>query len=154
MSGSADGPSRIASQAWRLEERAFVEIQRADTKAAALCGVAGAFLAAGVAALSGLEDMPLVSAAPLVLMCALLVCAVGAALFALRPVVPRTGLWAELAGEAAARRTDGTGGHGGGGPALARLADRKLRSVRLAIDLVLIGLSVAGMGLLSGFIVD
>ncbi|MBE9499818.1 hypothetical protein IHE61_21600 [Streptomyces sp. GKU 257-1] len=117
------------------------------------------FLAAGVAVLSGAEGIPLACVLLVVLMCVLLTCAVAAALFALRPVVPHAGLRDEL-----------TGGAGGcrGGVAerderpgvqvqerrleiLAQLADRKLRTVRVAVDLVLAALVVAGMCLLSGF---
>jgi len=138
----------------------IVEVQRADTKATALCGVAGGLLAVGVAVLSGVGEMPRAVVCSLVLVFVLLVAAVGAALLALRPVVPKTGLDSELVGEVTPlrgvtvvsgrrieRRLETRRLH-----VLARLADRKLRSVRIAVDLVLSALLVAGMGLLSGFI--
>lgn len=117
-------------------------------------------LAVGVAVLSGVGEMPRAVVCSLVLVFVLLVAAVGAALLALRPVVPKTGLDSELVGEVTPlrgvtvvsgrrieRRLETRRLH-----VLARLADRKLRSVRIAVDLVLSALLVAGMGLLSGFI--
>ncbi|WP_394436099.1 hypothetical protein [Streptomyces sp. SGAir0957] len=146
---------------WReeqlLEERAFVEVQRADTKATALCGVAGGFLAAGIAVLSSARGVPPVCRLLVLLVCVLLVCAVGAALCALRPVVPREGLRTVLARRAGGSSPHSGGVSDGGGRSeccfqvLARLADRKLRTVRFSTDLVLVALVVAGICLLSGF---
>lgn len=143
-------------------ERAFAEVQRADTKATTLCGVAGGLLAVEVALLSTISSMPRAVVWCLALVSVLLVAAVGAALLALRPVVPRSGLDAELVGATVSQ---------GGGVltagrseerrremrrlrVLACLADRKLRSVRVAVDLVLAALLVAGMGPLSCYAFD
>lgn len=101
--GGMHEPPDIPMEMERLQghaERAFVEVQRADTKATALCGIAGGLLAAGVAVLTSAHGMPLIGVFSLVLMCLLLMAAIGAALLALRPVVPRAGLHAELMREA------------------------------------------------------
>ncbi|MFJ2554065.1 MULTISPECIES: hypothetical protein [unclassified Streptomyces] len=160
-------PSNVPTETERLQghaERAFVEVQRADTKATALCGIAGGLLAAGVAVLSSTRGMPLIGIFPLVLMCLLLMASIAAALVTLRPVVPRVGLHAELVGEALvdhridvsaiarveleqhveARRLH----------VLAWLADRKLRAARLAADFALAALVMAGICLLSNILVS
>lgn len=144
--------------------QAFIEVQRADTKATTLCGVAGGLLALSVAVLSQAWSVSRVMVWSLVVVCLLLAASVGVALLALRPVMPAVGLHAELA--------DGWNPHDGQRPAsdgspvgattkrrreerrlwvLSRLADRKLRLVRFAGDLILVTLPVAGMGLLSGY---
>ncbi|MFE7569819.1 hypothetical protein ACFU76_23085 [Streptomyces sp. NPDC057539] len=144
--------------------RAFVEVQRADTKATALCGVAGGLLALSVAGFSGTGGASRVAVFFVGLVCLLLACAVGAALLALRPAVPANGLRAELMSGADRRDCD-VSSAGGEVTAmalerrleahrlevLARLADRKLRSVRLAVDFILAAHLVAGMGLLSSY---
>ncbi|RMB81087.1 hypothetical protein [Streptomyces shenzhenensis] len=147
-------PRGIPTEVQRLHghaERAFVEVQRADTKAAALCGIAGGLLAAGVALLSNADGMPPIGMFSLVLMCLFLMVAIGAALLALRPVVPRAGLHAELIGDAAARHRVELERHAEAHRlrVLAWLADRKLRTARLAIDFALAALLMAGMCLLS-----
>jgi hypothetical protein len=161
VEGSAHGVTAPQLEAQRLRgraERAFTEVQRVDTKATALCGVAGGLLAIAVAVLSGVHVMLPALLVSLILMCSLLIAAVGAALLALRPVVPKTGLSAELVGEADLQRSSVPWAALGSVEqylearqlqVLARLADKKLRSVRLAVDLVLAALFVAGMGLLS-----
>ncbi|MGV9653383.1 hypothetical protein [Streptomyces sp. NPDC003554] len=108
--------------------------------------------------------MPLIGMFPLVLMCLLLMASIAAALLALRPVVPRVGLHAELVGEAAVDPRIGVSAvarvefeqhvearrlH-----VLAWLADRKLQSVRLAVDFALAALLMAGMCLLSNILVS
>ncbi|WP_405939244.1 hypothetical protein OG338_23820 [Streptomyces sp. NBC_00726] len=143
-------------------ERAFVEVQRADTKATALCGIAGGLLAAGVAVLSATPGMPPVAVASLVLMCLLLMAATGAALLALRPAVPRTGLYTELMREALAHHRAGANTAARGElerhvegrrlHVLAWLADRKLRTARLSVDFALAALLMAGMCLLSNIL--
>ncbi|MGI5473264.1 hypothetical protein [Streptomyces sp. CA-132043] len=143
-------------------ERAFVEVQRADTKATALCGVAGGLLAVEVAVLSSIGSMPRTVVWCLALVSVLLLAAVGAALLALRPVVPRNGLDTELVGDAVSQRDDLLSAGRSEERrremrtlrVLAYLADRKLRSVRVAVDLVLAALLVAGMGLLSCYAFD
>ncbi|MET7439252.1 hypothetical protein ACWERY_10570 [Streptomyces sp. NPDC004082] len=146
----------------KLGGRAYAEVQRADTKATTVCGVAGGLLALSVAALTQKIGIPLGAVFVLVVSCLLLAAAVGVALLALRPVLPMRGLRRVL--------TEGSCGHGGcgsgaSGPlastvvrweredlrlqALSHVADRKFRLVRAAGDLVLVALLVAGMGLLS-----
>ncbi|MFJ2257303.1 hypothetical protein ACIOKD_02980 [Streptomyces sp. NPDC087844] len=145
-------------------ERAFVEVQRADTKATALCGIAGGLLAAGVAVLSSTDGLPPIGVFSLVLMCLLLLFAIGAALLVLRPVVPGAGLRAELLAEAVVPLRSGVSAAAPGEleqhvearrlRVLARLADRKLRAARLAVDFALAALLMAGICLLSCFPVN
>lgn len=154
--GGMQEPWSLPSEVQRLQghtERAFVEVQRADTKATALCGIAGGLLAAGVAVLSSADGTHLLATISLVLMCLLLIAAIGAALLALRPVVPRSGLRAELMSEAA---VSDRGGHVEAHrlQVLAWLADRKLRSVRLSVDFALAALLMAGMCLLNNILVS
>lgn len=160
-------PGSIPTEMGRLKghaERAFVEVQRADTKATALCGIAGGLLAAGVAVLSSAHGMPPIAVCPLVLMCLLLMAAIGAALLALRPVVPRAGLHTELMCEALVHHRAGVSTAARGEleravegrrlQVLAWLADRKLRAARLAVDFALAALLMAGMCLLSNILVS
>jgi hypothetical protein len=155
-------PWGLPSEVQRLQghtERAFAEVQRADTKATALCGIAGGLLAAGVAVLSSADGMYLLAACSLILMCLLLIAAIWAALLALRPAVPRSGLRAALMSEAVVSDRGGVSADARGElerhveahrlQVLAWLADRKLRSVRLAVDFALAALLMAGMCLLS-----
>ncbi|MBT2508515.1 hypothetical protein J7I98_22020 [Streptomyces sp. ISL-98] len=137
-----------------------VELQRADAKATALCGAAGGLLTAGVAMLSGV-DAPRGLVVALLLASLLLAAAVGVALWALRPVLPRAGASGELLG--LRRGVDA-------GPLVASFAEmscasqqhleekrlsvmavlarRKFRAIRLAVDLVVVALAMAGIGLL------
>ncbi|MDF3292358.1 hypothetical protein P3G67_24600 [Streptomyces sp. RB6PN23] len=160
-------PCGIPTETERLKghaERAFVEVQRADTKATALCGIAGGLLAAGVAVLSSAHGMPMIGMYSLVLMCLLLMAAIGAALLALRPMVPRAGLHTALMGEAVVHHRVGVSTASRGElerqvevhrlQVLAWLADRKLRAARLAVDFALAALLVAGMCLLSNILVS
>ncbi|MET8289508.1 hypothetical protein ABZV80_30355 [Streptomyces sp. NPDC005132] len=163
--GDADGCHACAAAAAVKERdgRAFAEVQRADSKATTVCGVAGGLLALSATALSQRTNVSGVTAAMLSIECHLLVAAVGVALLALRPVLPRGGLRGELASlygqhgcdsSAGSSLTDGNSRRGGEElrlRALSQLADRKLRLVRLAGDLVLVALPVAGMGLLSSY---
>ncbi|MGQ4429447.1 MULTISPECIES: hypothetical protein [unclassified Streptomyces] len=145
-------------------ERAFVEVQRADTKATALCGIAGGLLAAGVAVLSSTDVLPSIGVFSLLLTCLLLLFAIGAALLVLRPVVPGAGLRAELMAEAVVHLRFGVSAAAHGElerhvearrlRVLAWLADRKLRTVRLAVDFSLAALLMAGICLLSCFLVN
>ncbi|QDY79490.1 hypothetical protein [Streptomyces qinzhouensis] len=159
-------PWEFPAEVQRLQghaERAFVEVQRADTKATALCGIAGGLLAAGVAVLAGTHDMPLLAAILLVLMCLLLMAAMGAALLTLRPSVPRSGLGAELMSEALVDYRVGVSAAARGElerhvearrlEVLAWLADRKLRAARLSVDFALAALVMAGICLLSNILV-
>lgn len=141
-----------------------VELQRADTKASALCAAAGGLLTAGIAALSvaGIAwpaDAALLSAS------LSLAAALGAGLWALRPVLPRCGASGELLalrrGEDAEvlvaslarmshdserRREERRLA------VLAVLARRKFQAVRLAADLISIAVAVAGTGLLITYV--
>ncbi|MBU7600918.1 hypothetical protein JGS22_025675 [Streptomyces sp. P38-E01] len=159
-------PGDIQLEMERLQghaERAFVEVQRADTKATTLCGITGGLLAAGVAVLSSAHDMAPIAVFSLIMMCLLLMAAIGAALLALRPVVPRAGLHTELMNEALVHHRVGvsTAAHGELErhvegrrlQVLAWLADRKLRAARLAVDFALAALLMAGMCLLSNILV-
>jgi len=147
-------------------DEAFTEVQRADTKATALCGVAGGLLTLSVSTLLQVQDRSLVLVYGLAAVCALLTGAVVAALGALRPVFPRAGLSAVLVAEAVC----GAGGerhcpaegrpiplaeaasHARRLTVMAALAGRKLRSVRRAVDLVRIALVVAGIVLLMSYL--
>ncbi|MGW7307267.1 hypothetical protein ACWGI1_17005 [Streptomyces sp. NPDC054835] len=127
----------------------FVELQRADTKATALCGVAGGLLAlvAGVWVASPVGG-PLGPVLAVVAM--LLGSAVGAALVALRPVLPR-GTGAGWGTRGVAQRTDVkslTRQEAGRLAVFEVLARRKFGAVRWSVDLVVAALAMAGMGLL------
>ncbi|MFF1519732.1 hypothetical protein [Streptomyces sp. NPDC058305] len=161
--GNADGCHVREAEVKERDGRAFAEVQRADTKATTLCRVAGGLLALTATALSQQADTPGVSVVMLSAGCLLLVSAVGVALLALRPVLPGGGLTTELArslcGQCDGDRSPGCSPMAaacrGGGElrlgVLAGLADRKLRLVRLAGDLILAALPLAGIGLLSGY---
>ncbi|MFB7360291.1 hypothetical protein [Streptomyces gardneri] len=127
----------------------FVEVQRADTKATALCGVAGGLLAliAGVWVASPDGD-PL--GPVLAVVAVLLGSAVGAALMALRPVLPRGAAFGWGARDAV-QRTDVeslTHQEVGRLAVFEVLARRKFGAVRWSVDLVVAALAMAGMGLL------
>ncbi|MFD6080429.1 hypothetical protein ACFWG5_33160 [Streptomyces hydrogenans] len=142
-----------------------IELQRADAKATAVCGAAGGFLTAGVALLAGLGVTARGPAAALLLASALLAVAVGVALWALRPVLPRVGSAEALLG---VRRAVDIGpvvaSIAGLGVAeqlrleearlvvLAGLARRKFRAVCVAVDLIVAALGVAGIGSLSLYV--
>ncbi|MFE3582680.1 hypothetical protein [Streptomyces vinaceus] len=138
-----------------------VELQRADGKATAVCGAAGGFLTAVVALLASLEGAPRCSVAALLVASVLLAVAVGVALWALRPVLPQVGSREALLG---VRRGANIGpviaSIGGLNvteqlrmeearlAVLAGLARRKFQVVCVAVDLVVVALAVAGLGLL------
>ncbi|MFE5118383.1 Pycsar system effector family protein [Streptomyces sp. NPDC056669] len=158
-------PQRQTEWLRECATRAFTEVQRADTKATALCGIAGGLLTVGIAALPHATSRSWVLAFSLALTCALLGAAIGAALWVIRPVVPRTGLRRELVGGVDAQNpeTFTAAVAQGRGDAercvearrlwvLAALAGRKLQAARIAVDLILAALMVAGMGLLITYI--
>ncbi|MEV7536406.1 hypothetical protein ACIQNV_38865 [Streptomyces hydrogenans] len=127
----------------------FVEVQRADTKATALCGVAGGLLAlvAGIWVASPLGS-PL--GPVLAVVAVLLGSAVGAALMALRPALPR-GTGVGWGSRGIAQRTDVESLTRQEASRLAvfeLLARRKFGAVRWSVDLVVAALAMAGMGLL------
>lgn len=154
----ADGQQVLRLRAMAADM--VVELQRADAKATAVCGVAGGLLTAGVATLCGVNapgglEVALLSTS------LLLTAAVGAALWALRPVLPPVGAPGELLG---LRRGVDAGllvaSFAEMGSArqlqlaekrlwvMAVLARRKFRAIRLAVDLVVVALTVAGIVLL------
>lgn len=139
----------------------FVEVQRADTKATVLCGLDAALLAVVVAALPVAAEAGWVVRAALALTSAGAAAALVAALLALRPVLPdgtaltgmdgpcpdgvpeavvATATWQAAGGrlQADARNV----------ARLAALAHRKFRIIRVAVDLTVITLGVAGIGVL------
>ncbi|MFF3459695.1 Pycsar system effector family protein [Streptomyces sp. NPDC002730] len=144
----------------------FVEVQRADTKATTLCGVAGALLAVDAAALSSVPRSGWLSVTALACAAVLLGVALVVALSAIRPVVPRDGEFRVFAGSVP----------GQGGPEevlsafsgmsagehvraeaerlvlFAGLAQRKFRAVKWAVDFTATAVAVAGIGLLSIYI--
>lgn len=145
-------------------ERAFTEVQRADAKATALCATAGGLLAVGIAVLTSTNDLPGPGFLSLVSMCLLSLFAMMAALLVLRPVVTGVGLQTELLAEAAVHLGPGVSTttraelerHGMERRlrVLSSLADRKLRAARLSVDFTLASLLMAGICLLSCFLID
>lgn len=140
---------------------AFTEVQRADTKAMAVCGVAGGLLAAGVAVVPQVQGRSLILMSVLALTSALLAAALGVAVSAIRPALPRTGLRTALSGGTTAevaRQLSALAAQTGAGTereaqvrrllVLTALADHKFRTVRFAVDLVISAMIVAGIGLL------
>ncbi len=170
MSGSGEDAATVPSQdtVGRLRSRAadlFVEVQRADSKATALCGLAGGLLAVDVAALSTLDDAVWPVRAALTLVCGLLGTALIAALLAIRPVLPRgralTGMdgpsseenpGALMAVLAAMGREEQLRADAFQVARLAALAHRKFRAIRVAVDLTVSALGMAGIGLLITYI--
>ncbi|MFD8600083.1 Pycsar system effector family protein [Kitasatospora sp. NPDC059646] len=138
----------------------MVDLQRADGKAAALCALASGTLAAVVAAAPVWSTGELVTAAMLV-GCVLLLASAVAALLAIRPVLPRGRLSAELE----PFEPDAVRGSGLTAPTvldevtllalevqrlrrLAVLVEQKYRVIKVAVDLVASAGTVTGIGLL------
>lgn len=154
----ADGQQVLRLRAMAADM--VVELQRADAKATAVCGAAAGLLTAGVAMLCGV-NAPSGLEVALLSTSLLLTAAVGAALWALRPVLPPAGASDELLGlrrgaeagvlvasfaeMSSARQRDLAEKRLS---VMAVLARRKFRAVRLAVDLVGVALTVAGIGLL------
>ncbi|MEU9117266.1 Pycsar system effector family protein [Streptomyces sp. NPDC048483] len=143
----------------------FVEVQRADGKATALCGVAGGLLAVAGAALAALPDGARLPAAALACACLLLGLALSAAVSAIRPVLPGdrafTGLEGICRGSTAEDvvaafqamgRLDQLRMEADRLAVLASLARRKFRAIKVAVDLIVTAILVAGMGLLITYI--
>ncbi|MCX4529830.1 MULTISPECIES: hypothetical protein [unclassified Streptomyces] len=144
----------------------FVEVQRADAKATALSGVTGALLAIVTGtALSSLVGSSHLLAAALAGAGSLLGAALISALRALRPVFPKDdrAVWREnLLGGEGGRTADEPAGRAGSAPALegetergvalTALARRKFRAIKLAIDLTVAAIAMAGLGLLLAFL--
>jgi hypothetical protein len=144
----------------------FVEVQRADGKAAALCAVAGGLLTVAGAALgtslAGGAGLP---TAALACSCVFLSSALVAALLAIRPVLPGgralTGLegicvgsTAEdvLAAFQAMSHRDHVRVEADRLSLLAGLARRKFRAIRTSVDLIAASIVVAGIGLLISYV--
>ncbi|MFD7256218.1 hypothetical protein [Streptomyces sp. NPDC059874] len=142
----------------------FVEVQRADTKATALCGVTGGLLAivAGTALSTPVCSTRLLSAAA-ALVGMLFRAALVSALIALRPVFPKDDglVWREEfvgggsgSGHAslpAPRPTNSTAGREREAT-LTTLARRKFRAIKVAVELTVAAISVAGSVLLLAFL--
>ena len=157
------GQAVVPSITERLRFRSadlFAEVQRADTKATALCGVAGGLLAVGVASLSTLPGAAWLRGL-LACACGLLGLAVVAALSAIRPVLPKdaslTGLDGQAHGEVATAVRDVS--------ALRdlrwelhrlsvfdALARRKFRAIKMAADLTVAAVLMAGIALLITYV--
>lgn len=170
MSGPGEGTARALPQgtADRLQARTadlFVEVQRADSKATALCGLAGGLLTVDVAALSTLGDVAWAAGAALALACGLLGAALVAALSAIRPVLPRGSALTGMVGPspdgnpetvmsalAAMGREEQLRADAFQVARLAALAYRKFRAIRVAVDFTTSGLGMAGIGLLITYI--
>ncbi|MFD8978457.1 hypothetical protein [Streptomyces sp. NPDC059564] len=148
----------------------FVEIQRADTKATALCGVTGGLLAivAG-AVLTAPTGSSRVLGWVLALVGVLLGAALVSALRALRPVFPKEDglMWQDESASGESGGTEPPGRTPGQvvsaeefGPratrsvVLTRLARRKFRAVKASADLTVAAIGVAGMGLLLAFVMS
>ncbi|MEW1926772.1 Pycsar system effector family protein [Streptomyces sp. NPDC088360] len=143
----------------------FVEVQRADGKAAALCAVAGGLLTVAGAALSVMAQGPRPPTAILVCSCLLFGSALVAALLAIRPVLPEdrslTGLEGICAGSTAAElvaafqamnRPDHMHVEAERLTVLTALACRKFQALKMSADLNVAGILVAGIGLLITYI--
>ncbi|MFD7408581.1 Pycsar system effector family protein [Streptomyces sp. NPDC059866] len=144
----------------------FVEVQRSDTKATTLCGVTGGLLTVDAAALSTVPWSRWLPVAALACAAALLGMALVVALFAIRPVLPRRGGLRTFAGPVpeqggAEDIVSAFSAMGSGQRVLAeaeqlvlfaRLAQRKFRAVRWAVDLTATAVGMAGIGLLSAYI--
>lgn len=170
MNGSAEEDKRALPQgaADRMRARTgelFVEVQRADSKATVVCGLAGGLLAVGVAALSTVGSSAWPAKIAFALACGGLAAALVAALLALRPVLPRDRTLTGLDGPCPGKDPDAVVAalafldHQGQVRAdafqvarLAALAHRKFKIIKLAVDLTIITLGLAGMGLLITYV--
>ncbi|MFI6348471.1 hypothetical protein [Streptomyces sp. NPDC050560] len=144
------------------EDTMFVEVQRADAKATALCGVTGALLAitAGTGLSTSVGSSRLLSLA-ITLVGTLLGTALASALTALRPVFPKDDglIWREVfaCGD---RHASGSVPRGSAScprspereAALITLARRKFRAIKVAVDLTVASIVVAGLVLLLTFL--
>ncbi|MET8183782.1 Pycsar system effector family protein [Streptomyces sp. NPDC005336] len=139
----------------------FVEVQRADAKAAALCAVAGGLLAVVGAALAALAHGAHLSSAVLGCSCVLLSAALVTALLAIRPVLPHgsalTGLERARAGATAEDVMAALQAMSSGDRVRveadrlslrASLARRKYRAIKASVDLLITAIIVTGIGLL------
>lgn len=143
----------------------FVEVQRADGKAAALCAVAGGLLALVGAALVAPANGVHLAKAVLGCACVLLGAALLAALLSIRPVLPPgsalTGLEGVCAGSAAEDVVAAFQAMSSGDRVRvevdrlslrAGLARRKYRAIKVSVDLIVTAILVAGIGLLIPYV--
>ncbi|MFJ3582333.1 hypothetical protein ACIPPS_08850 [Streptomyces sp. NPDC090127] len=149
------------------ENRMFVEVQRADTKATALCGVTGALLAitAGTALSTPVSSSRVLSVA-VALVGTLVGAALVSALTALRPIFPKDDglVWREdsVGGGTGSRHASASGPRRPVNctelpereAALITLARRKFRAIKVAVDLTVAAISVAGLALLLTFLMS
>jgi hypothetical protein len=140
----------------------FTEVQRADTKATTLCGVAGGLLAVDAAVLSGVAKSGWLPVAALACAAVFLGMALVMAMSAIRPVLPRDGRLRVLAWSAprGCNRLEEMSAFPvmSGGERLraeaerlalfTALARRKFRAVVWAVDFITTALILAGFGLL------
>ncbi|MGW7291729.1 Pycsar system effector family protein [Streptomyces xiamenensis] len=156
---AGEAASRMRARSSEL----FVEVQRADGKAAALCGLTGGLLAAGIAALSNWGNAAWPAKASLVVACGLLVSALVAALAALRPSFPRhprsamegpaRGGCAQALVTSVVAMSSEERLHADAVQVtrLGALAHRKFRAIKVAVDLIMPALFMAGIGLLIAY---
>ncbi|MFJ8755320.1 hypothetical protein ACIREO_39340 [Streptomyces sp. NPDC102441] len=143
----------------------FMEVQRADVKAATLCAVAGGLLAVACAAPSVLPKGDSPPVAVLACSCALFGLGLIAALVAIRPVLPDgsrlTGLEGICTGTTAEdvvaafqdmNSRDRVRVEADRLSLLASLACRKFQTLKVASDLIVAGILVAGIGLLITYL--
>ncbi|KJS63299.1 hypothetical protein VM95_03560 [Streptomyces rubellomurinus] len=139
----------------------LVELQRADGKATALCGLASGALAATVAAVPLWSTGSVLLTAAVLGGCVLLLAAAAAALLAIRPVTPQgrslveselfrpgPGSMSTVADLATLERAALIEMEVQRLRRLAELAERKFRAVRTAVDLIIVAGTVTGIGLL------
>jgi hypothetical protein len=160
-----DASSAAADCLHRLRDEAagmFTEVQRADTKATTLCGLAGGLLAVDAAALSTMSRSAWLAVAVLAVSGVLLGVALIMAMTAIRPVLPREGRLRIFACSAsglcradarlpADAMTVSVGHLRAEAERLALftvLAQRKFRAVKWAVDFTTSALVMAGFGLL------
>ncbi|MFD6279480.1 hypothetical protein ACFWFI_28525 [Streptomyces sp. NPDC060209] len=159
---AADCLQRLRDEAMAM----FTEVQRADTKATALCGVAGGLLAVDAAVLAAVPRSERLVTAVLAVSGVLLGAALIMGMTAIRPVLPRgnrlrvfacsasglcradvrlpAGAMAVLSGHlrAETERLE----------LFTLLAQRKFRAVKRTVDFIASALVVAGFGLLILYI--
>ncbi|WP_318218762.1 Pycsar system effector family protein [Streptomyces sp. SCL15-6] len=139
----------------------FTEVQRADTKATTLCGVAGGLLAVDAAVLSGVPKSAWLPVAALVSAAVFLGLALFMAMVAIRPVLPREGGLRAFASPFRRHRASEslhTASVAGMDEQVCTeterlelfmaLAHQKFRAVKWAVDFTATALFVAGIGLL------
>lgn len=169
MSADTGGSFSPADSVHRLGVEAagmFMEVQRADTKATALCGVAGGLLAVDAAVLSGMRRSSWVPLTVLGCAAVFLGMAIVAAMFAIRPVLPRGGRLKVFVWPDPGCRRSGEGlsdvpvmsvreclrAEAERLALFTMLAQRKFRAVKWAVDFTTTALVLAGFGVLILYI--